>query len=571
MPRRLLRLADSVNPAQVGLAEADLAVRALRLGSLLSALLVPLFGILYRSLGVDMVDPVWPRAALTGLAVAFFGLSYVSPMARRHALALFQGMTLLLLVYLSATAVTNGFSGDAATGLLFSFAIISMGQSLAYTRVRPYGISLIVSTTIVVGAAAAAPEAAVSRALFCVSVVSVGMVKYLVVAGRLRFQEARSASERRLAEAEHLARTGSWTFDPQSGHRTWSDGLYRLTGLAPGTAPPPLTSLAHPDDRDEATAARLQVLASATSADMELRIVTADGETRAIRMVIRTEPDRTGTAAHVTGAVVDVTEQVAREAALRDALDRAEEGTRAKSAFLANMSHEIRTPLTAILGFAQLLGEETGDAYRDLVEPIEAGGARLLGTLNSVLDFARMEAGHADLAVEPVDAAAEVRAAVHLLGGQAAGKGFPLTADVPDAPLWVLADRGALGRALANLVSNAVKFTHAGRVTVSAAEAPDGGVEIAVADTGCGMPTEFLSRLYEPFQQASTGWARSHEGNGLGLTITRRLVEGMGGTIAVESAPGQGTRFTVALPAAERPTEAPLHAQPVSVRERAAV
>ena len=219
------------------------------------------------------------------------------------------------------------------------------------------------------------------------------------------------------------------------------------------------------------------------------------------------------------------------------------------------MSHEIRTPLTAIIGFAQMLSEEVDDDARDLVEPIETGGRRLLGTLNSVLDLARMEAGETDLALAPVDLAAEVREVAQLLRGRADGAGLALVLDVDEEPLWTTADPDALGRVLTNLLSNAVKFTEAGTITLAVGRA-GGRAEVVVADTGRGMDAAFLAELFEPFRQASTGWARSHEGTGLGMTITRRLVQAMHGTIAVESAPGQGTRFTVRLPLAPGPRDA---------------
>ena len=298
------------------------------------------------------------------------------------------------------------------------------------------------------------------------------------------------------------------------------------------------------------------------TAEVTYRAITADGPERIIRSTSRAELGTSGRPEHLYGVLLDVTEQVEREAALRDARDRAQDAARAKSDFLANMSHEIRTPLTAIIGFAQILREETGNEYHDLVGPIESGGVRLLETLNSVLDLARMEAGRHRADLAPVDAEAEAHAVVGLLAGRAAEKGLALTAE------RARASGRPRGPARAQPCPRQPRLerrqVHGRRARSCACLGGfgDGAVEICVADTGAGMSPDFLTSLYEPFQQASTGWGRSHEGTGLGLTITRQLVEGMGGTIAVESEVGRGTTFTVSLPAAPASAmEAPAEAQ----------
>ena len=252
-----------------------------------------------------------------------------------------------------------------------------------------------------------------------------------------------------------------------------------------------------------------------------------------------------------TAIVRDVTTQKEAERARfegeREARRRSEEMLRLKDAFLSNMSHELRTPLTAILGFAEVLADEVADEHREFARAIVHGGRRLGDTLNSVLDLAQIEAGAVTLDLGPVDAAAEAAHAVALLRPVADAAGLALSLDA--APATALADRAALRRVLHNLVDNAVKFTPAGTVVVTvAADGP--AVRLVVADTGIGIAPGFLPRLFDEFTQASEGHARTHEGNGLGLSITKRLVELMGGEIAVESAPGEGTRVTVGLPAA---------------------
>ncbi len=252
----------------------------------------------------------------------------------------------------------------------------------------------------------------------------------------------------------------------------------------------------------------------------------------------------------------DVTERKRSENALLKAKEQAEEVARMKSAFLANMSHEIRTPLTGILGFAGVLAEEVEDEHREFVQLIEKSGRRLLETLNSVLDLARLEADQMELDTNVLDVGEQVEDVVSLLVPLAAEKGLTLQTVVEAPGALARLDAGCLNRIVNNLVGNAIKFTATGSVTARVA-ADDRQVTIQVEDTGIGVDREFLPNLFEEFKQESTGMGRSHEGSGLGLTITRKLVEMMRGTVSVESAKGAGSTFTVVFPRAETTTPTP--------------
>ncbi len=230
-----------------------------------------------------------------------------------------------------------------------------------------------------------------------------------------------------------------------------------------------------------------------------------------------------------------------------NAREEAEQAAGLKSAILANMSHEIRTPLTAIIGFADVLAEEVPLELREHAETIQAGGARLLETLNSVLDLARLDSENHELNPEPLDAVAAVRQSAGLLAPLAHKKGLALHLEADTPSVHIRQSASGLDRIVTNLVGNAIKFTEKGEVRVSVHSA-DAYFAIRVRDTGVGIEDAFLEELFEPFKQESQGHARSHEGTGLGLAITKRLAERMGGEIRVWSRKSQGSLFEVSIP-----------------------
>lgn len=258
----------------------------------------------------------------------------------------------------------------------------------------------------------------------------------------------------------------------------------------------------------------------------------------------------------VVSIVQDIGERRRYEQQLIAAKEAAEAATQLKISIINNISHEIRTPLTAILGFAEVLVSEVQEEeQRQFARLIDRSGRRLMGTLNAVLDLARLESGQMNFRSQLLDLYTVAREAVVIFQRQAEQKGIALglTCTAPEAlseeplvPAYL--DPDGIHRILGNLLSNAIKFTEQGTVSVEVgAGAAD--VYVRVADTGLGISASFLPNLFEEFKQESEGLARQHEGSGLGLAITKRLVEGMGGTIQVESKKGAGSTFTVRFPA----------------------
>ena len=268
---------------------------------------------------------------------------------------------------------------------------------------------------------------------------------------------------------------------------------------------------------------------------------------------------------HYVAVYIDITELRQRKRELEALRREAEAANQAKSAFLANMSHEIRTPLNGILGMAQVLADDDLEPEdREQVDIILESGKTLKALLEDVLDLSKIEAGHMELAPADCDLEKILRRQYSLWLPRAQEKGLALRlAIAPGLPQHLRLDPIRFGQCLSNLISNAIKFTERGvvRISVSSREAPGGyAVSVSVTDTGIGMSPETAERLFAPFTQADTSIARRYGGTGLGLVITRRLAQLMGGDVVLRSDEGKGSTFTLTLTAEAASSAAPSEA-----------
>ena len=252
----------------------------------------------------------------------------------------------------------------------------------------------------------------------------------------------------------------------------------------------------------------------------------------------------------VLALIEDVSDRVAREEELKVAMEVAQGASKAKSDFLASMSHELRTPLSAMIGYSELLADEIVGpltaTQRDHVDRMKVCAAHLLGIVEEILSFARIDAGREEVRLTEVDAAALVREAAALLEAQARLKGLTFEVNLPSEPIRIWSDSGKLRQILINLIVNAIRYSpENGAVRLSFSRTA-GTASVTVTDQGPGIGAGDEQRIFERFERAQSKEA----GTGLGLAISRRLARSMGGDVTLDSAPGEGARFTLTLPAA---------------------
>lgn len=315
----------------------------------------------------------------------------------------------------------------------------------------------------------------------------------------------------------------------------------------------PVTDLIHPEDVPGLAASFREFVKAPpewSQRGVTYRGLVKDGGTRWFEARTSIIRDDEGRVIEFQDLVRDVTDTKRLEEALIEARDRAEAGARAKSEFLANMSHELRTPLTSVIGFSGLLQQSAAlpETERRYADRIGTASEALLGVINDILDYSKLEAGAVEMEARAFDPRTLAQAAVAMVEGQCEVKGLAMAVVLdPDLPPALTGDEGRLRQVMLNFLANAAKFTAKGCVTLETSWTGE-RLRIAVTDTGIGIAEEKIDTLFERFSQADNSTTRVYGGTGLGLSISRRLVEMMGGEIGAHSRIGEGSTFWFEVP-----------------------
>jgi PAS domain S-box-containing protein len=372
-------------------------------------------------------------------------------------------------------------------------------------------------------------------------------------ADRVKAEQALRTSEARLSMTVRSSHIGIWDWDVGLNRVYFSPEWKRQLGHEDHEIEHVFEEWKgriHPEDRERALGA-VETLLNGTESHFELehRLRHKDGSYRWILALGTMIQDVAESSSRMVGIHLDVTDRKAAEGALRQAKEAAEAASRAKSEFLANMSHEIRTPMNGVLGMTELLLRcGLNDKEHRLAESVHRSATALLGIINGILDFSKIEAGKLQLETVAFEARQAIQDVVDLLRESVRRKQLKLTCHIrDDVPTYLLGDPMRLRQVILNLVGNAVKFTDHGEVEITVASARQTAEEVLlsvqVRDTGIGIAPAVQAGIFEAFSQADGSTTRKYGGTGLGLAIVKQLVTLMGGTVGVQSRPGEGSTF----------------------------
>ena len=412
-----------------------------------------------------------------------------------------------------------------------------------------------------------------------------GRMEHMISVGtditqRKHEEEALEQSEARLNEAQRIAKVGSWELDLANNHLIWSDeifNIFEIDKIQFGASYEAFLNGIHPDDRDRVNQTYTDSLDNRQPYEIAHRLQMNDGRIKYVRESCKSFFDDDGKPLRSVGTVQDISElhQVEEElrrhrdhleevvlertAEMREAQNKAERANAAKSEFLSRMSHELRTPLNAVLGFGQLLEMDAesklNESQAENVTAILTAGNHLLELVNEVLDLSRIENGQLEVSMKPIALTPVIEACIAQLAPLAEARSISTKME-SKADCTIMADPMRLKEVLLNLLSNAIKYnSEGGSIQLSCTPIGDDRLRISVQDTGRGISTDALPRLFRPFERMESAYD-GIEGAGIGLALSKKLVNAMHGDIGVESIPGEGSTFWFELPLVAKTSKA---------------
>ncbi len=383
---------------------------------------------------------------------------------------------------------------------------------------------------------------------------TVGMIEDITE--RKRAEEALRRSEASLAEAQRIAHLGSWEWDLDTNELHWSDEAYHIYGFEPGGIAPTYETfwdLVHPEDREYVRIALRGALYEGQLYDIEHRIVRPDGETRAVHRQGHVVFDEAGRPVRMFGILYDITERKQAEEQKDALLTQVREALDLRNQFLSIASHELKTPVTLMKGYAQLLegrARQKGDT--DALKPLQVINrqvGRMTRLIDDLLDVSRIESGRIKFEMASFDLAEALGEVVSEVAVSVPDYEFRMHAHATD--VWVVGDRGRIQQVMTNLLTNAIKYSDECRHIDVSLELRDEQVVISVTDYGIGIPAKQQSEVFGLYFRAANASTDNYGGLGMGLYISKRIIDRHGGTIGLVSEEGQGSTFYFSLPLAK--------------------
>lgn len=396
-------------------------------------------------------------------------------------------------------------------------------------------------------------------AAFTVSIVGflVAIFVFITVMNQARSRENLALSEARLKAATEGGGMGVWDYDPSVRSLHWDPGMFQLYRVGKDQFPgvyEAWRATVHPEDLVAAEDKLNEAIEKQIPFDNEFRILLPDGSNRWLKAEARLFTDQQGNVQRMIGVNRDITSEVLAREEVEAARESAERANAAKSEFLAAMSHELRTPLNAICGFSEMLTREVfgslgNEKYRDYVKHVNTSARHLMSLVNNVLDLSRIEAGEMPLVIERVDIVAIIRECIFHVGYKNERTADDVSLHFGSEQIFVDVDAQAIRQILINLLANSDKYTPAnGDISIEARQSASGETTIMIKDTGIGIPNEDIDLVLEPFRQARRSVELAHEGTGLGLSLSAKLMSLMGGELEIDSVERLGTAIILRFP-----------------------